>query len=168
MKKSIILAVVFMSAVIAAKAQNYMVVNTETIFKSISEYNEAIESVDKEAGQYQQQIDDAFVEVEKMFNEYQAQKAYLSQSTREQREDAIINREKEINRFQEQMFGQNGELFKKRVELMKPIQDRVFSTINTYAESNGYELVLDIAANPSVLYYAPSADKTNAIIAILK
>lgn len=168
MRKYVILTVACIFTAIAAQAQNYMVVNTEKVFKSVQAYNDALASLDEMGEQYQKQVDDAFAEVEKMFNTYQAQKAYLSQSTREQREDEIINREKEINRFQEQVFGQEGELMKKRVELIKPIQDRVFETINTYAKQNGYELALDIAANPMVLYYAPSADKTDAIISILK
>lgn len=168
MKKYFILMFVCMLTVAGAYAQNYMVVNTETVFKSVSEYNKALETLDEMGEKYQKQVDDAFAEVEQMFNTYQSQKAYMSQSTREQKEDEIINREKEINRFQEQVFGQEGELMKKRVELIKPIQDRVFEAINSYAKNNGYELVLDIAANPTILYYAPSADKTQVVINLLK
>lgn len=168
MKKYVVLLVVCVLTAMSVNAQNYMVVNTESVFKSIKEYDDAMTSLDEMAEKYQKQVDAAFEEVEKMFNNYQAQKAYLSQSTREQREDEIINREKEINRFQEQVFGQDGELMKKRIELIKPIQDKVFNAINNYAQLNNYELVLDIAANPMVLYYSPSADKTNAIIALVK
>ncbi|MCD8072461.1 MAG: OmpH family outer membrane protein, partial [Alistipes sp.] len=151
----------------SVSAQNVMVLNTETIFKSLQAYNDAMTSLDNLGQQYQQQVDDAFAEVEQMFNEYQNQKAYLSQATRTQREDAIINREKEINAFQEQIFGQEGELLKRRVELIKPIQDRVFQVINTYAEKNGYQIVLDISQNLTILYYTPSSDKTQDVISLL-
>ena len=89
-------------------------------------------------------------------------------TSRQAREDAIIAREKEVNKYQEQIFGQQGDLMKKRVELIKPIQDKVFGIINKYAQDNGYGLVLDIAASPMVLYYAPSADKTEDIIKLTK
>lgn len=168
MKKIIIAAALVLATAFSASAQNFMVVNTETVFRSIQEYTDAMTSLEQLGQQYQQQVDDAFAEVEKMFNDYQSQKAYLSQATRTQREDAIINREKEINQFQEQIFGQEGELLKKRVELIKPIQDRVFNAINNYAQGNGFDVVLDIASNPTILYYSPSADKTETIINLVK
>ncbi len=168
MKKFIVFTAVMFLMGISAQAQKYMVVNSEKIFKAIPAYTEAIATVDTLAKEYQKTVDDAFAEIEKMYNDYQSQKAYLSISSRQIREDAIINREKEVNKYQEQVFGQQGELMKKRVELIKPIQDKVFEVINKYAQENGYDLVLDIAASPMVLYYTPSADKTEEIIKLTK
>ncbi|MCD8173693.1 MAG: OmpH family outer membrane protein [Alistipes sp.] len=167
MKKILIASAIILATAFCASAQNFMVLNAETVFRSIQEYNDAMTSLEQLGEQYQNQVDDAFAEVEEMFNDYQNQKAYLSQATRTQREDAIINREKEIVQFQESIFGQEGELLRRRVELIKPIQDRVFDTINNYAEANGYEVVLDISSNPTILYYSPSADKTETIINLL-
>ena len=167
MKKFIILAALGLVA-FSAQAQNYMVVNTETIFKSITAYNNANTSLDNLGQQYQKEVDDAFAEVEKMYNDYIQQKPYLSESARITREKGILDREEQINKYQEQIFGPEGELMKKRVELIKPIQDRVFETINKYAAANGQAIVLDIANNPMVLYYAPSADKTEEIIKLVK
>ncbi|MCC8018172.1 MAG: OmpH family outer membrane protein [Rikenellaceae bacterium] len=167
MRKILIASAIILTTAFCASAQNFMVLNTETVFRSIQEYNDAMTSLEQLGEQYQKQVDDAFAEVEEMFNDYQNQKAYLSQATRTQREDAIINREKEIVAFQESIFGQEGELLRRRVELIKPIQDRVFDTINNYAQANGYEVVLDISSNPTILYYSPSADKTETIINLL-
>ncbi len=167
MKKILIASAIILATAFGASAQNFMVLNTETVFRSIQEYNDAMTSLEQLGEQYQKQVDDAFAEVEEMFNDYQNQKAYLSQATRTQREDAIINREKEIVQFQESIFGQEGELLRRRVELIKPIQDRVFNSINNYAEANGYQVVLDISSNPTILYYSPSADKTETIINLL-
>ncbi|MCD8102638.1 MAG: OmpH family outer membrane protein [Alistipes sp.] len=167
MKKILIASAIILATAFCASAQNFMVLNTETVFRSIQEYNDAMTSLEQLGEQYQKQVDDAFAEVEEMFNDYQNQKAYLSQATRTQREDTIINREKEIVQFQESIFGQEGELLRRRVELIKPIQDRVFNTINNYAEANGYQVVLDISSNPTILYYSPSADKTETIINLL-
>ena len=168
MKKLVLLTVVFMLAGFTAMAQNYIVVDSEKIFKSIAAYNEANSTLEKLAETYQKNIDDEYEKVEQMYNDYIQQKAYLSESTRQSREDAIINREKEILAYQEQIFGQEGEWMKKRVELITPIQEKVFGVITKYAEANGQALVMDINSNPTVLYYSPKADKTEEIIKLLK
>ena len=83
------------------------------------------------------------------------------------REDEIINRERELKQYQEQIFGPEGDLMKKRVELIKPIQERVFGVINSYAESHGLGMIIDRANNQPLLYYAPALDKTEEIINLL-
>ena len=168
MKKIILLVAVFTMFGFAAGAQSYIVVDSERIFKSLDSYNDAIKTLDELGQQYQTNVDDAFAQVEDMYNEYVAQRAYLTEAARTAREDAIIEREREINRFQEEVFGPEGELFQKRVELIKPIQDKVFQAIDKYAETRGYNLVLDIASNPMVLHYAPEVDRTEEIIRALK
>lgn len=168
MKKFIILSVAMALMSFAANAQNYMVVNTETIFKAMPAFNDANTRLDNMSKQAQKEIDDAFAEVEKMYNEYISQKAYLSEMARTSRENAILERESEILDRQEKLFGPEGELMKKRVEMLKPIQDKVFETINKYAQANGQALVIDLANNPTVLYYSPSADKTQEIIKLVK
>lgn len=168
MKKMIVIAALLLAGAFAASAQNYMVVDSEKVFKSVKAYNDALETLDKLGKQYETQIENSYAEVETMYNTYQNEKAYLSSSVRQQREDAIINKEKQIAARQEEIFGQQGELIKKRVELIKPIQDKVFETINSYAQRGGFQLVLDIASNPMILYYTPSADKTQEIIDMVK
>jgi outer membrane protein len=145
-----------------------MIVDSEKIFKSIDSYNTALTQVDADAGKYQTQIDDAFDELETMFNNYQSQKASMTVAQRQQTEQRIVDRENEITRFQEEIFGEEGTVMTKRIELIKPIQDKVFAAIGKYAEENGYEIVIDLASNPTVLYHKPSADHTDAIIAIVK
>lgn len=151
-----------------AQSKGYIVVNSEKIFKAVPKYTEAIASIDKLSQDYQTKIDQAFAEIEKMYNNYQSQKAYLSESIRAAQEEQILSREKEVTKYQQDVFGPEGEIMKKRVELIKPVQDAVFTVINTYASTNGYDLVIDIATNPSILYYSPLADKTENIITIVK
>ncbi len=168
MKKFIILSAAMALMGFVANAQNYMVVNTETVFKAMAAYTNAEASLESLGQQYQKEIDDAFAGVEKMYNDYIGQRAYLSESTRASREKAILDREAEIIQRQESLFGPDGELMRKRVEVIKPIQDRVFEAINRYAQANGFALAIDIANNPTVLYYSPAADKTKAIIELVK
>jgi outer membrane protein len=149
-------------------AQNTMVVDSEKIFKSIDSYNTALTQVDTEAEKYQTQIDDAFDELETEFNNYQSQKATMTATQRQQAEQRIVDRENEITRFQEEVFGEEGTVMTKRIELITPIQEKVFTAIGKYAEEHNYEVVIDLASNPTVLYHKPSADHTDAIIAIVK
>ncbi len=167
MKKTLFtLALALLTA--GAFAQKNMVVNTETVFKALPRYASAIDSIDALAKQYQTQIDQNYAAIEKMWNEYQSQKAYLTDTARRSREDAIIAREKETEQYQEEKFGQEGELIKKRLQLIKPIQDEVFAHIKKYADANGFTLVIDIATNPTVIYYSPAIDKTQEIIKLAK
>lgn len=152
----------------AGFAQNYMVVNTEKVFKSMSSYTSAVAQLDTLAESYQKEIDAAFDELEKQYNSYQSQKAALSASARQSRENAILQREAEINKYQESIFGQKGTLVTKRVETLKPLQDKVFAVIEKYAKDNGYQIVLDSASNPTLIYYSPAADKTDVIIEQVK
>lgn len=168
MKKYIFLTAALAVMSFAAQAQNYMVVKSEEIFKSIAAYNKAISDLDELGKQYQKTIDNAFDELEKTYTTYQSQKANLTAAVRQQREEQIVNREKAILQQQEKYFGEEGELIKKRTEVIKPIQDKVFNVINKYAETNGFKMVVDASANASLLYYNPSVDKTQEIIKLVK
>jgi outer membrane protein len=167
MKKWIMaLALVCMGA--AVSAQNSIVVNSEKIFKSIAAYNTAIADLDKLAEQYQQQVDAKFAEVEELYNNYQSQRASLSQTTRQSFENVILQKEQEANKLQESLFGQEGELMKKRIALIKPIQEQVFKAIETYAKQVGAEVVIDSANNTTLLYNSASVDRTQQIIDLIK
>lgn len=168
MKKVIFLSVFCLLAAAAGYAQNYAVVNTAKIFKTMPDYTAAMSTLEKLSQQYQKNIDDAYASIEKMYNDYQSQKPYLTESARQTREDAIISKEKEVGKYQQDIFGPQGELMKKRVELVKPVQDAVFAVINQYAQSNGLDLVIDIATNPTLLYYSPKVDRTEEIISLVK
>ncbi len=168
MKKGVTLIISLLASIAFASAQNYMVVNSQKVFQSLPEYTQAMEELDELSEQYQQRIDEAYAQIEEMYNSYQREKERLSASVRQTREDAIIDNEKKVAEYQEEVFGSGGTLMQTRIERLKPIQDKVFEVIENYAEQNGFDLVLDIAANPTILYYKPSADRTEQIINQLK
>ncbi len=168
MKKGVTLIISLLASIAFASAQNYMVVNSQKVFQSLPEYTQAMEELNDLSEQYQQRIDEAYAQIEEMYNAYQREKERLSATVRQTREDAIIDNEKKVAEYQEEVFGSGGTLMQTRIERLKPIQDRVFEVIENYAEQNGFDLVLDIAANPTVLYYKPSADRTDQIINQLK
>ena len=144
MKRILLLVLAFTAAIGSLSAQNYIVVNSEKVFKSIDEYNKAL------------------------YNNYKAQEMSLSASSRQARQNLILTREEEASKFQEEIFGQDGTLMKKRIELIQPIQKRVFDAIANYAAQNGYELVLDAASNPTLLYNSEKIDHTQALIEFMK
>lgn len=166
--KRLILIAAFLLTAGALSAQNYIIVNSEKVFKSVEAYNTAISDLDSLAKQYQEQVDAKFDEVETLYNNYMAQKASLSASARQAREALILAREKEAQQFQESLFGQEGILMKKRIELIQPIQKRVFAAIEAYAKQAGADLVLDSSNNPTLLYNDPSVERTQQVIEALK
>ena len=168
MKKTLLTGVTAFLAAFTLQAQNYMIVNTEKIFKSIPAYTQALETLEQQTETYQKNIDDAYAQIEALYQDYESKKSMLPEATRIVREDEIIQREREVIKYEEAVFGQEGELIKKRIELIKPIQDKVFAAIDKYAKDNNFGLVLDIASNPSILYYSPSLDKTDEIIELTK
>ena len=166
--KRLILIAVFVLTTGTLAAQNYIIVNSEKVFKSIDAYNTALSTLDKLAEQYQDMVDAKFAEVETLYNNYMNQKASLTAATRQTRENDILAKEKAAQEYQETLFGNYGTLMKKRIEMIEPIQKQVFSAIEAYAKQVGADVVLDSANNPTLLYSNPSVDRTQQVIDVLK
>lgn len=164
----IVALVAMVLSVAAVSAQNYMVIDSEKVFKSLSSYNNALEQIDQLASEYQTKVDAKFQEVERLYNSYMQQRASLSETSRQQREQQILQLEQQATDYQESLFGTEGELMKRRMELIQPIQQKVFDTIESFATQYGYDLVIDISANPTVLYYSSKVDFTQKIINALR
>jgi len=118
MKRLILIAAFVLSAGTLA-AQNYIIVNSEKVFKSIDAYNTALSTLDKLAEQYQDLVDAKFAEVETLYNNYMNQKASLTAATRQARENDILAKEKAAQEYQETLFGNDGTLMKKRIEMSR-------------------------------------------------
>ncbi len=168
MKRFILTLTAVLGLSIAASAQNYAVVNSEKIFKSIAKYNAAIEQLDQLANEYQKQVDAKFEEVEKIYNAYMARRSQLSTASQAANEDNILKLEQEATEYQESIFGTDGTLMQKRLELIQPIQKEVFAAIERYAKQKGFDMIIDISQNATMLYYSERADHTDEIIAMLK
>ncbi len=165
--KRILLLALFALGVGTLSAQNCIVVDSEKIFKSIDAYNEAITELDRLAEEYQKLVDAKFEAVEQLYQTYVAQRASLSASSRQTREEAILSQERAAQQYQEGIFGKEGTLMKRRKELIEPIQKRVFAAIESYAAQTGADAVIDSSNNPTLLYTAPRVERTQQIIALL-
>lgn len=168
MKKIFLMLALTFGLATMASAQNYAVVNSEKVFKSIDKYNQAIEQLDQLANEYQKQVDAKFEEVEKIYNAYMARRSQLSAASQAANEENILKLEQEATEYQESIFGTEGTLMQKRLELIQPIQKEVFAAIEKYAKAKGYDMIIDISQNATMLYYSERADHTDEIIATLK
>lgn len=168
MKKLIIILAAVIISIGAASAQKYIVVDSEKIFRSLADYNTALSTLDNLAKEYQTKVDNAYAEVESLYNTYMAQKANMTAAARNTREQEILAKERAAAEFQESVFGNEGVMMKKRIELIQPIQKRVFTAIENYAKSGGYDMVVDSASNAAMLYHSEAVNHTQNIIELLK
>ena len=168
MKRIIIALAAIVIGLGAASAQKYIVVDSEKIFRSIAQYNSAISTLDAMARDYQSKVDAAYAKVESMYNTYVSQKQSMTEAARVAQEQAILAEERKVAEYQESIFGNDGLMMKKRIELIQPVQQKVFKAIDDYAKSGGYDMVLDTTANAAMLYHSEAVDHTNKIIELLK
>ena len=152
----------------AAGAQSgtakFSYVDTDYIMGEIPEYKAAQSELDKTSVQWQKEIDTKYAEVDKLYKAYQADAILLTEDMKKKRENEIINKEKEVKDLQKQRFGVEGELFKKRQELVKPIQDKVYNAIKAVAERRGVGFVMDKAGQVSLLYANPKYDLSDDVL----
>ncbi len=164
MKKFTLLAFLVLAS-LSISAQRFIYVDTDYILDKIPEYKKAQEELDAIAEQWKEEISRKYAEIDRLYKEFQAEQYLMDSETRKKKEDEIVAKEKEAKEFQKKKFGYRGELFEKRQELVKPIQDRVYEAIKTLAGERNYDFVLDKASSgASILYANPKYDKSDDIL----
>ncbi len=151
-----------------ASAQRIAYVDVDRILESIKEYKTAQEELDRIAAKWRQDIAQEYDVIKGLYNRYQAEQVLLSEEARRQREDEILNREKEVRDLQKARFGPEGELFRRRQEMVRPIQERVYRAIENYASERGYDFIFDKSGAAGIIYFSPAYDKTEDILNRLK
>jgi outer membrane protein len=164
MKKLLILATCFLFLATVSNAQRYAVIDSKYILDKLPEYKEAQTRLDQFSEQWQQEIDQKQALVDKMFKDYDAEQVMLSDVLKKKREDELYNKEKELRDLQKKRFGFEGDLFKKRQELIKPIQDRVYNAVQKLAVEKQYDFILDKSEGITVIFADPKLDKSADII----
>jgi len=162
--KKIFLLLVFVFTMSLGFSQRYAYVDTEYILKNIPAYSAAQEQLDNLAVEWQKEIEEVYSQIDKMYKDFQAEKVLLTEEMRVKRENAIIDKEKEAKKIQKQYFGAEGELYKKRQELIKPIQDDIFNSVKEIASEGNYAVIFDTAGNMSMLYTDPKYDKSDEVL----
>jgi outer membrane protein len=145
-------------------AQKYAFVDTEYILDRIPAYKAAQDQLDKMAGDWQEEVETMYGGVEKMYQDFQAEKVLLTEEMKTKKEEEIINKEKEVKDLQQTYFGRDGNLFKKRQELIKPIQDEVYRAVKEIASEGNYAVIFDTASGANMLYTNPKYDKSDEVL----
>ena len=158
------LAVLFFVGASTVSAQRIAVVDINKVLESLPEYQQAQKDLDKQAATWRQEIAQEYDVIKSMYNKYQAEQVLLSDEVRKQREEEIVNKEKSVREMQKQRFGPDGALFKRRQSLVQPIQDKVYSTIEDYANAKDFDFILDKGSSAGLLFVNSRFDKTEDIL----
>lgn len=164
MKRIVFILLVAILATGAAFSQRFAFVDTDYILGRIPVYDASQKQLDKIAADWQKEIEQKKAEIENLYKDYQAERVLLTDDMRKKREDIIIQREQAMKELQRKYFAPEGDLFKKRQELIKPIQDDVFNAIKALAEEGNYDVIFDTASGPTMLYTNPRFDKSDEIL----
>jgi len=165
--KKIFFCLLLTAGAAVTNAQRYCIIDSKYILEKVVAYKDAQTRLDQMSKQWQQEIDNRMAEVDRLYKSYTAERAMLSDDMRKKREDEIVAKEKEAKDLQKQRFGYEGDLFKKRQELVKPIQDKVYNAVQKYAANKSYDMVLDKAGGVTLFYADPKLDKSEDVLKLL-
>ena len=168
MKRILLSAAAVLVLTFCASAQKIAIVDINQVLNSLTDYKKAQEDLEKIAQKWRGEIAQQQDVIKGLYNRYQAEQVLLNDTQRKQREDEIMNKEKEVREAQRVKFGSEGELFKRRQELVKPIQDKVYAAIERFATEKGYDLILDKSSSAGLIFANPTYDKTSQVVDLVK
>lgn len=164
MKKIFLLAAFTFLFAALAQAQRYAIIDTKFILDKIPEYRSAQKQLDDMAATWQKELDQLQTDLDRMYKDFDAEQVMLTADLRKKREDQIVTREKNLRNLQRQRFGFEGDLFKKRQELVRPIQDRVYNAVQKLAVQRGYDFILDKSEGITVIFADPKLEKSEDVL----
>jgi outer membrane protein len=164
MIRKFVFAAVLVFAGLLAQAQRYAVIDTKYILEKIPEYKDAQKRLETIAAEWQKQIDDKQAELDKMYKNFEAEQVMLTEELKKKREDELFLKEKELRELQKKRFGYEGDLFKERQKLIKPIQDKVYNAVQKIATQKLYDFILDKSEGITVIFADPKLDKSEEVL----
>jgi outer membrane protein len=147
-----------------AVSQRYAIVDTKYILDKMPDYKEAQKKLDQFSEQWQKEIDTKQTELDRMYKNFEAEQVLLSEDLRKKREDELFIREKELRDLQRKRFGFEGDLFKRRQDLVKPIQDKVYNAIQKIAVNRQYDFILDKSEGITIIFADPKLDRSEDVL----
>jgi outer membrane protein len=150
-----------------AHAQKFALIDMEYILKNIPAYEMANEQLNTLSKKWQSEVEAVQLEAQDMYKSYQAELVFLSPDMKIKKENAIVAKEQEAQELKRKYFGTDGELFKKRESLIKPIQDNIYSAVKDIATAKGYAAIVDRASAMSIIFASPQIDISNEVLAKL-
>jgi outer membrane protein len=164
MKKTLLIACCLLLIGFASQAQKYAIIDTRYILDKMPEYTQAQKQLDAIAADWQRDIDGKQASLDKMYKDYEAEMVMLSDDLKKKRQDQLFIKEKELRDLQRQRFGFEGDLFKKRQELIKPVQDKVYNAVQKISTQRGYDFVLDKSEGITIIFADPKLDKSEDVL----
>jgi outer membrane protein len=163
--KKLLFIVCFVGLVSAtATAQRYAIIDTKYILSKMPDYTSADKKLQVIGEQWQKEIDTKQAELDKMYKNYDAEQFMLTEELKKKRETELFNKEKEVRDLQKKRFGYEGDLFKERQKIVKPIQDKVYNAVQKIAVARGYDFILDKSEGITVIFADPKLDKSDDIL----
>ncbi|HOG05967.1 MAG: OmpH family outer membrane protein [Paludibacter sp.] len=164
MRKNILILSLFMGILGSLSAQKFAIVDMEYILKNIPSFETANEQLNIISKRWQSEVEAKMQEVQNMYKNYQTELVFLSDEMKVEREEAIIAKEKEAQELKREYFGPEGELFKKRQSLMKPIQDEIYNVIQELSREKDYSLIIDKSSAMNIIFSSPKIDVSDEIL----
>lgn len=164
MKKLTIALIAIMACVFGASAQKFALIDMEYILKNIPAYEVANQQLDQLSQRWQKEVEAKNTEAETIYKNYQADMVFLTDDQKKKKEDEVVAKEKEATELRYKYFGPEGELYKKRQSLMKPIQDEIYNAIKKVSEERGYQVIFDRASSANIVYASPRIDISNEVL----
>lgn len=164
MKKIIVLSTLLLFCSLAGMAQKYALIDMEYILKNIPAYEMTNEQLSQLSQRWQNEVEALQQEAQNMYKSYQSELVFLSAEMKTKREEEIVEKEQEAQELKRQYFGADGELYKRRESLMRPIQDEIYNAVKKISESQGYQLVVDRASAMSIIFASPKIDISNEVL----
>lgn len=164
MKKLMLLSLLFFAFAGAAQAQRFALIDMEYILKNVPAYERANEQLNQISKRWQSEVEGIAQEAQTLYKNYQSEAVFLSEEQKTEKENAIVAKEKEAGELKRTYFGPEGELFKKRESLMKPIQDEIYNAVKEIAETKGYSAIIDRASAASIIFASPKIDISNDVL----
>lgn len=162
--KKIIVLVCFLGAVLSSNAQRFAYVDSQYILGKIPEYKSAQDELNQLSIQWQKEIEAKYSEIDQLYKAYKADEVLLTEDMKQKRQSEIEQKEHDVKDLQKQRFGVNGDLFKKRQELVKPLQDKIYTAVQTIAEKENLSIIFDKASDLTMLYTSPKYDKSDDVL----
>lgn len=167
MKKILLTLLAVVAASLGASAQKFALVDMEYILRNVPSYEMANEQLNQISARFEKEVNDMSAEAETMYKNYQSDRVFLTDEQKQAREQEIVAKEKEVSDLRYKYFGSEGELFKKRQSLMKPIQEEVYEAIKAVSQEKGYQVIFDRASSQSIVFASPRIDISNDVLAKL-
>ena len=164
MKRILIICGAVLLMAMNAKAQKFALVDMEYIMKNIPAYEMANEQLNQLSQRWQKEVEAKGKEVQTMYNNFKSDMVFLTDEQKQKREQEIVDKEKEANELKYKYFGPEGELYKKRQSLLKPIQDDMYNAVKKVSEERGYQVIFDRASSQSIIFASPKIDVSNEVL----